>query len=210
MNDIIPAILVNDEKTFRARVAAMEHLVPLIHLDILDGKFAPYTNWFDLAVLAELQTPVHFELHLMVNEPASYIQTARTISSIQRLIWHIEAAADHHALIRLCHEHTKEAGLGICPPTPLTAIDPYHEDIDELLILGGPPGRSGQVFDPQRLDIVRDAQARFPALPLGFDIGVNETTIPEIRAAGVQRFCAGSAIFEAKNPTVALQALRER
>ncbi len=39
-----------------------------------------------------------------------------------------------------------------------------------------------------------------PELVLGFDISVNEETIPGLKAAGITRFCAASAIFEAKDP----------
>ena len=109
--ELIPAILVKDEAAFHARLALVEGLVPIVHLDVMDGAFVPNYSWFDTAALRELETAVVFELHLMVKDPTRYIEETREIEKIVRVIWHVEAECRHEALIKRCRDQGKEAGL---------------------------------------------------------------------------------------------------
>lgn len=208
MNELIPAILVQDEKTFRERLALVENLVPVVHIDVMDGAFVPNRTWFDMETLRTLSTPVRFELHLMVKDPARYIEKLDGITTIVRALWHIETAVDHMALIDWCHGVGKEAGLALNPQTPIDALGMYAPQLDEILVMGADPGFSGQAMNPQNIERAREIHQRWPTVHIGFDIGVNATTIPELKAAGVTRFCAASAIFGMEDPRTEIEKLQ--
>ena len=207
MPNLIPAILASDEETFRERLKLVEKNFPLIQIDVMDGKFVPNKTWFDAEAWQELETPAEFELHLMVLNPPYYIEGTQEIKKIVRYLWHVEAKTNHLALIGNCHDLHKQAGLAISPKTPVDELAPYADLIDEILVMGAEPGASGQKLQPESIERVREIHKRWPNLPIGFDINVNAQTIPELKAAGVSRFCSDSAIFNAKNPLKAATGL---
>ncbi|MBU1448848.1 hypothetical protein KKF45_03325, partial [Patescibacteria group bacterium] len=118
-----------------------------------------------------------------------------------RAIWHVETAADHRGLVDLCHGASKEAGLAINPTTPIDRLVSLAPTLDEILVMGAEPGYSGKAMTPAAVRRVWEIHGRWPERTIGFDIGVNAETIPELKQAGVTRFCAASAIFDAKDPT---------
>lgn len=208
MNELIPAILVQDEKTFRERLALIEGVVETVQLDVMDGAFVPNRTWFDADVLHSLSTPVHFELHLMVQDPVRYVQETCTVAdTISRFIWHVEAQTDHAALIAQCHSCGKQAGLAINPTTPIDTLAPYADELDEILVMGAEPGFSGQALQPATVEKARAIHARWPSISIGFDISVNAETIPMLAAAGVTRFCAAGAIWKAADPAAEVRRL---
>ncbi|MFH1078040.1 MAG: ribulose-phosphate 3-epimerase, partial [Patescibacteria group bacterium] len=77
MSELIPAILVHDAPSFHSRLKLMEGVATTVHLDVMDGAFVPNRTWFDAAVLASLQTPMRFELHLMVADPRRILADIR-------------------------------------------------------------------------------------------------------------------------------------
>ncbi|MFA5935632.1 MAG: hypothetical protein WC787_02155 [Patescibacteria group bacterium] len=208
MSELIPAILVQDEATFHTQLNLVQDLVPVVHIDVMDGAFVPNRCWFDANVIAKLETPVRFELHLMVKDPGRVIEEIQGIEKVIRAIWHLEATVDHAALIMRVHELKKEAGIAINPKTPVDALAPHAEHLNEILLMGAEPGFSGQTLEPHTIEKAWDIHGRWPQMPLGFDINVNADTIPKLKAAGVSRFCAASAIFGAKDPKAEIERLK--
>jgi ribulose-phosphate 3-epimerase len=209
MHELLPAILVHDEASFRERLSVVRDLVPVVHLDVMDGAFVSNRTWFDAAVLASLNTPVRFELHLMVQDPERVIEDTAAIPSVIRYLWHQEVAIHHAQLIETVHAMHKEAGLALNPPTPIDTLVPHIDSLDEILVMGAAPGFSGQTLEPHTIDKARSLHERWPHIPIGFDINVNERTIPALLDAGVTRFCSGGAIFRAEHPERALHSLLE-
>lgn len=208
-NLVIPAILVKNEKEFRERLRTIEGLVDIVQIDVMDGLFVSNTTWCDFAVLRQLDTPIHFELHLMVNDPAQYIEASKDFSAIKRIIWHIETSAHHAKLIKQCHKQAREAGLAINPNTPIEKLAPYVESLDEILIMGVAPGWSAQQLIPSTIEKIKQIRSFWPNIPLGFDGGVDHHTLPLLKEAGITRMYAASSIFKADYPRIALTQLEQ-
>lgn len=204
--EIIPAILANDEDAFREKLQALEGAASLVQIDVMDGFFTANESWYRPGALLEFPDQ-NFELHLMVEAPGKYIQEAVKTSNVTRIIWHVEADADHEELIARCHAAGKRAGLAISPGTPLEKLAPFISTLDEVLVLGVEPGASGQKLKPQSIDTARSIHALWPKIIIGFDGGVEKKIMEKLKAAGVSRACAASAIFESKNPARTLLAL---
>jgi len=208
MNELIPALLANDEAEFRERVDRLKSEFSLFQIDVMDGAFVPNRSWFDIETLRGMEKTPLFELHLMVMDPASYVNEAIKLENVVRCIWHIEATANHPGLIHACHAAGKEAGLAVNPSTPKSLLAALYDDVDEILIMGAEPGFSGSAMDPRMVGRAARLHEEYPKLPIGFDINVNEKTIPEIKKAGVSRFYAASAIFDARDPLETAKGLR--
>lgn len=208
MSELLPAILVHDAPSFHGRMKLMEGVATTVHLDVMDGAFVPDRTWFDAIALGAMTTPLRIELHLMVTDPRRYLEQIRGITSIVRAIWHVETTADHRALIDQCHGMSKEAGLAIDPTTPIERLVTLADALDEILVMGAEPGLSGQAMTPAAVSRVWNIHGRWPEKTLGFDIGVNAETIPQLKQAGVTRFCAASAIFGTKDPITEAERLQ--
>jgi len=207
MLEIIPAILANDEETFRARLKIAEAFASCVQIDILDNTLYPFTSWGEPADLKALETETELELHLMVSNPKRWLDGLRDLPAVKRAIWHIEARVDHAELILLCQDLGIEAGLAIAPRTPLEDIEPFAEMVDEILVLGVEPGKSGQTLEPETVKRAKTLALSYPNAAIGFDGGVTQENIGQLREAGVTRFCAASAIFGADDPRRAFDDL---
>lgn len=206
--DILPALLVKDQETLVRRVRRLEAETTVFHLDVMDGVFVPNRTWWDPVFLAQFQTPIQFELHLMMERPEDAFAATRLDPKVIRYIWHVECEADHAQLARDIHASSKKTGLAINPPTDEGKIDAFAADLDALLVMGAMPGFSGQEMDPGMIQRAARLAKRFPSLAVGFDIGVNAETVRLLKTAGVARCCAASAIFGTENPVAAFRALQ--
>ncbi|MBI5654134.1 hypothetical protein HZC53_00550 [Candidatus Uhrbacteria bacterium] len=204
MNEIIPAILAQDEKTFRERLKAVKDLAPMVQIDVLDGTLFRETSWFDVAAIKAMEIKADLELHLMVSQPKKYIEACRVLPNVKRVIWHIEAHIDHAELIILCEEYGLKTGLAIAPKTPLDEIEPFADMVEEILVLGVEPGKSGQNLINETIDKARTIALAWPNAVTGFDGGIAQWNLERLRDAGVTRFCVASGIFGATDPKEAL------
>ena len=95
-------------------------------------------------------------------------------------------------------------------------LEPYADvllgDFDMLLVMTVEPGFGGQRFLHDMLPKIRAARElldrRGLELWLQVDGGVNAETIELCAAAGADVFVAGSAVYDAADPTAAIERLR--
>ena len=139
-------------------------------------------------------TDLPLDVHLMISEPARYIEAFRKAGA-DSLTIHVEAVPDPRPVLdRIC-ELGALAGLALNPPTPLSAIETSLPHCDLVLVMSVMPGFGGQSFEASVLEKVRALRADRPELPISIDGGINPTTAAEAVAAGVTQLVAGSAVF---------------
>jgi ribulose-phosphate 3-epimerase len=126
--------------------------------------------------------------------------------------FHAEATDNPVAVARDIRAAGARAGLAVKPGTPL---EPYLEilrDFDTLLVMSVEPGFGGQSFIPEVLDKVRTARRLVDSGELTvlveIDGGINADTIEAAAEAGVDCFVAGSAVYSAADPALAVESLR--
>ena len=92
-----------------------------------------------------------------------------------------------------------KAAITLNPPTPVSAIEPYLDKVDMVLVMSVNPGFGGQKFIPESLDKVKEIRTLLDAKGLDTDIeidgGVNAGNLASILEAGANVIVAGSAIF---------------
>lgn len=171
----------------------------LLHLDVMDGHFAPnLTLGPDMCRALRRALPDAFlDVHLMVHDPEKYIQPFAKAGA-NLFTFHVEAVPE----TRIREVATKvrdagmAAGLAINPPTPFSKIEPFAAEFDLLLVMSVNPGFSGQAFIPETLDKTRKLRALAPAsVRIQMDGGVSATTAQQVRQAGCDVLVGGSAIF---------------
>jgi len=125
---------------------------------------------------------------------------------------HIEACPHLHRTIQRIRSLDVSPGVALNPHTSFSAIEPILRDVDFVCVMSVNPGFGGQTFIRATLDKVRaiDGWRREhnPSLRIEIDGGIHTQTIAEARAAGVDWFVAGSAVFGQADRGAAVAALR--
>ncbi len=187
----------------RAGAAAM-------HLDVMDGHFVPNLS-YGAPVIADWRkyTDSLFDTHLMMSDPARYLDDF-VRAGCDVIIFHIEVVPEPVPLLRRIRDAGCQAALTLNPPTPLSAIEPYLDELDAVLVMSVMPGFGGQSFDATVLDKVRALRAQRPGLWISIDGGIKPDTAALAVEAGVSQLVAGSAVFRSDgNYAAALAELAE-
>ena len=134
----------------------------------------------------------------MINEPIRYID--EFVNSGANIISvHVEACSDVVATIEKIKASGAKAGITLNPPTPVSAIAPYLDIVDMVLVMSVNPGFGGQKFIPESLDKVKEIRRRLNEKGLKTDIeidgGINIDNLPSVLEAGANIIVAGSSIF---------------
>ena len=175
-----------------------------IHIDVMDGVFVPNISFgFPLMPPIRKGTKKVLDTHLMIVEPERYIERfAKAGADIITI--HIEATEDLPAAIRTIKTCGVKAGVSIKPKTPVSAIVPYLDDLDLVLIMSVEPGFGGQSFIPASTGKIRALRAMARELGLQtiieVDGGISAHNARLLFDTGADVLVAGSSVFGAEDP----------
>jgi ribulose-phosphate 3-epimerase len=210
---IAPSILAADFARL-ADEAAIVTGADWLHIDVMDNHFVPNLT-LGLPVVESLLnvTDIPMDCHLMIDNPERWAPPYAEAGAYN-VTFHAEATNNPVAVARDIRAAGAKAGLSVKPGTPL---EPYLEilpEFDTLLIMSVEPGFGGQVFIPEVLVKVAIARRLVDSgeltIVVEIDGGVNEDTIEQAAAAGVDCFVAGSAVYGADDPAAAVRSLRRQ
>lgn len=207
--EIIPAIIPKSLEELRVAVKLVEPHCAWLHLDVMDGVFVPNETIQDPLLLHQLQTNLKLEAHLMVVAKAE-VRNAWFDSPAERLIWHIESFDSPEEAKRTIESTKaigKQVGLALNPETPLSAIEPYLDKLDTVLVMSVKPGFAGQKFDETVIPKIQSLRQIWPGGIISVDGGIRVGTARQVVAAGARRLAAGSALFGAEDFGEALRLL---
>ncbi|MEK7105105.1 MAG: hypothetical protein AAB865_00235 [Patescibacteria group bacterium] len=212
MIELIPSLLVQSEKEFEHKLRLVEPHVKTVHVDILDGSLFDRTSWHDVEKIGDIETPVRYEIHLMVENPLPYVEAwKKHVKNTFRAI--IQSELDRPVgliLEEIRQTFGLETGLTLNPESPIKDITQHLPNLDEILVMGIHPGASGQPFLGQPiLEEIKRIKAN-TALPISCDGGVTLENAETIVRAGCNRLVTASAIFAAVDPQGTLLAFQKR
>lgn len=184
----------------------------LVHVDIMDGHFVPnLTLGPQLVAAVRKRTRLPIDVHLMVETPRAFVP-AFAEAGADWISLHAEATAHLHKDVTMIRELGRKAGVALNPGTPLGSVREVLGDVDFILLMSVNPGWGGQSFIPRSLDKIRELKAWLRAERLDAAIEVDGGLKPEnLEAAfraGMDVAVAGSAIFEAPDPAVAIREMK--
>lgn len=198
---IAPSILAADYANFAAELKRIEATdAEYVHIDIMDGQFVPNIS-FGADVVASLRkhSKLVFDVHLMVVNPERYVE-AYAQAGADMMTIHTESTPHIHGALQKIKAAGLKAGVVINPGTPVEALYPVLDLVDQVLIMTVNPGFGGQAFIPETLTKVTAVAQERDRRGLTFDIqvdgGIDDTTIGQAKAAGANVFVAGSYLFK--------------
>ena len=210
---IAPSVLSADFSRLGEQVAAVEAGgADLIHVDVMDGCFVPNIS-IGIPVVKALRrvATVPLDVHLMIVEPDRHLE-AFAAAGAAMISVHIEVTPHLHRTLGAIKELGAEAGVVLNPSTPTTMLEPVASLLDFALVMSVNPGFSGQAFIPESVAKVRAVRELLSAAgndaPVQIDGGIHAGNAAQVVAAGAEILVAGSAIYDADDPTEATRQLR--
>lgn len=210
---IAPSILAADFARLGEEVKAVEEVVDMLHIDVMDGHFVPNIS-IGIPVIRSLRavTDLPFDCHLMTTNPDVYFEPLAEAGATGVTV-HLEVFPDPTEVARQARQAGLGFGIVVNPATPYEAMDPFVELCDMVLVMSVNPGFGGQSFIPEVLTKIERAREVIDSRGLDVDVeidgGIGLDTIGRARQAGVDVFVVGSAIFRQADPAGAVAALRE-
>ena len=216
MNDylIAPSILSADFARLGEEVdAVLDAGADLIHFDVMDNHYVPNLTIGPLVceALRNHKVTAPIDVHLMVT-PVDQLILEFAKAGASYISFHPEATSHVDRSLQLVRDEGCKSGLAFNPGSPIDCLEYLMDKIDVILLMSVNPGFGGQKFIPstlKKLEKVRKLidDSGYP-IRLEVDGGVGIKNIREIADAGADMFVAGSAIFNSKDYSATIAAMR--
>jgi len=220
--EIIPAIMPRNFNDLEEKAFLVKGLVTFVQIDIMDGKLTKNSTWpyknnsreaddeiFDLILKEERGLPcwedLEYEIDLMVVDPENAVGEW-LVAGASRIVIHVETITDWQKILTELHELV-EIGLAININTPVSALEPFINDVDFIQCMGIKRiGFQGEPFDEGVIEKIQEIKKKWPEMIVSVDGGVSLEAAPKLVSAGATRLVAGSAIFESGDVEAAIQS----
>ena len=176
--------------------------VDRLHLDVMDGHFVPNITFGpDVVAAVRRLTRLPLDIHLMISEPARYVDRFLDAGADTITFHHEvdEAPSTRHATLARIRSAGRAPGLAINPATPARVLDDYLDELGLVIVMTVEPGFGGQHFMPEPAAKMADVRRMFrrrPEVEVHADGGVNSETAAVVGRHGVNVCVVGSALFQ--------------
>lgn len=184
-----------------------------VHVDVMDNHFVPNLT-FGPQMVERIQavSPVPLDVHLMISDADRWAPGYAELGAAS-VTFHLEAAENPVLTARALRARGARAGVAIKPATPIDDLLGVLGEFDQILVMTVEPGFGGQSFQADMMPKLRALRTAVDAAELGIwlqvDGGISESTIGQAAEYGADTFVAGSAVYGATNPNLAIDRLRE-
>ena len=212
---IAPSILSADLARLAQEVEAVERGgADWIHIDVMDGHFAPAITIGPLVVSAiRKTTKLPLDVHLMIDNPDNFIDSFSEAGA-DIIVVSVESCPHLHRTIHFIKEKVGKVGICLNPATPLSTLEDILSEIDLVALLLVNPGFKGQKSNPKIVHKVERLRNMIDEKGLQVDIeadgGITLDNIAQVSKAGADIFVAGSAVFSTEDYRETIQKLRDR
>jgi len=207
MIEIVPAILVKNKEELNERVSEIESHVKRLQMDVMDGKFVPNVT-IQPEDLTSFKTNLMKEAHLMVEDNKKYVEDFLNLG-FDMIIVHCESCKDIPSIIKKVKDRGKKIALAINPPTPLSMIKDYLDDLDMVLLMTVNPGFSGQGFISEVLSKIKKLREMRKDLDIEVDGGIKLGTAKLVSEAGANILVSCSGIFKQEDKKRAIESMKK-
>jgi ribulose-phosphate 3-epimerase len=213
---IAPSILAYDLSDLKEGLSiASKGGADQIHLDVIDGHFAPNITFGPGTVKAlRARSGMKFDTHLMISDPHLYVDRFLDAGS-DLLTFQAEALdpASFDSLHSKISSRGKEMGLALKPGTQLPAwAEERLRLLSALLLLTVNPGFSGQPMEVSVFPKIEKLSAMISEKGLDVDVevdgGIDAGNVGEVARLGGNVFVAGAGVYGKPDPVGAIAELR--
>jgi ribulose-phosphate 3-epimerase len=215
---IVPALLETRYHAITSKVARIAGLVPIIQVDITDGKFVPSITYGRSGKVSVIKHLVHtvykhklqVELDLMIDLDQPKAMTRWSDALVQakpdRVVFHLGSTYRWDELFERLRHKTKQTklpftcGLAVRishTRNEIRKVLEAHSEFEYIQLMGiEKVGYSGQSLSPKVYERIRRIRRAFPDMPIQIDGGVKEANAPKLFTAGADRVGMNSGLFK--------------
>jgi ribulose-phosphate 3-epimerase len=139
-----------------------------------------------------------FDAHLMISEPGRYMDQFID-AGCDSITFHVEVEEPIEPTLLKIRTAGRQAGLAIKPGTPLSALEPYRDLLDIVMVMTVEPGFGGQSFMEDAARKIRPAHGYLADSATGqvhVDGGVNRKSAGLCGELGVEVMVVGSTLWK--------------
>lgn len=204
---IIPAILTSDRLDLLEKLRRVDGVASRVQVDLIGKAFSSEVT-VGVEALEEIEIGVALDVQLMVREPARLLNRCDMVGT-DRVYGHVEYMQDQQDFIEHAFGIGMQVGLGLDLETAVGVIEKSLAQLDSVLLMAVPAGKSGQKFDMKVLKKINELRELMPEISICIDGGVNPKTIGACVEAGANEFAVNSFLWESKDIKVAIGELLE-
>ena len=188
----------------------------ILHFDVMDGCLVPNLSFgFPIMEAVAPIATIPMDVHLMIVNPDKYIERFAKAGA-SYISFHLEAAdeagKDASEYISMIHGCGVKAGLAIDPDVPVERLFPYLDQADFFLVMSVFAGFGGQKFIGESVERIATLKAEMVRRGIVKDIevdgGVSAANARILADAGATILVAGSSVFKAEDPALAIAEMR--
>jgi len=198
MVQITPAILDKTPEVFQEHIEQITHSGSFeegwVHIDFADNEFVPNTT-VDIDIVEQFNINLKKEAHLMVDHPLEWIDKLKE-AGFNRVIFHYESKDKVPEVIESIKMLGMEVGIALNPETPVEILEPYKDEIDQILIMGIVPGFQGQPFIPATIEKIKKLKLKNWPVKISIDGAVRDLNAKQLVEAGVDQLVSGSFLLQ--------------
>ncbi len=199
---IFPAIIAENKRELDAELKRLQGVARTLHLDIIDGKFAPNRS---LKFPFKLKKEYKYQAHLMIQKPEAWIK--KNLKRIDLFIPHFEAIHYHSRYILWMKMMKKKIAFAILPQTTVEHLKEHLPYMDYVLILTVHPGFYGSKYLASELKKIKAIKKINSKVKVIVDGGMNPITIKEAKKAGADLFVSGAYVTKSDDPKQRIKEL---
>ena len=216
MIKVAPSILSADFVNLERDIRKLKECgADYVHVDVMDGLFVPNIS-IGIPVVSAIRkiTDLPLDVHLMIQQPIRYVeQFCDAGADILTIHAEADTVENNQKALRMIREKGVRAAVSIKPGTPISALEPYMDLMDMILVMTVEPGFGGQKFMEDMMEKVRALRklmdVRMSGVELEVDGGVNLDTGKICVDAGANVLVAGSALFKAPDTAAFIDGLHK-
>lgn len=200
---VCPTITAYSIAEYRQQLERIQGFADRIHLDFMDGEFAPVKS----VGLDEIwwQPGPMIDFHIMYQRPLEHLET---IIRMQPHLVVIHAEADNAGeFLEKMNGLGIRRGLALLQGTSVQSIAHYLPMLDHVLIFSGDLGHFGGMVDMSLLDKVKELKNLKPSLEIGWDGGIKDSNVAQLAAGGIDVLNVGGYVQKAEEPEEAYDKL---
>lgn len=204
---IIPAVLSYDLDEYRTKLGLIEDIVDRVQIDVVGREFSSKTS-MGVEALEEVVVGLAVDVQLMVKEPAMFLNRC-DIGGVDRVFGHVEYMKDRSSFIGHAFSLGMQVGLAFDLKTPVSEIGGLLGDLDAVLLMSVPAGKSGQIFNEKVLEKIQYIRKLNANIPICVDGGINDKNIGLCVSVGANEFAVGNYLWESKDIKQVIEKLME-
>jgi D-allulose-6-phosphate 3-epimerase len=197
---IHPAILVDNKTDLQNQMNKAQSFTDKVDIDILDWSRTIDKTVSVPEVLQAESGKLELYFDLMMDYPSKILPSLFSDKRVQMISLNLALKDDVYELIKEIREHGIFVGISVNPEGKLSDFSDLLELVENIQVMTVEPGKQGNPFLPERLELVNEIKATEFNGTIEVDGGINPEDLKLILDYPVDIVSVGSAISKAEDP----------